>query len=179
MPSKIWLTAGMRGTMAMIPQESIGYTHRILEETRNGYTCHGEGLEAICDLTRSDKECHGHGEFGPHVWQDPVLAVQPMMNMRGALTVADPYNVGTCEQNAAAYASQLDGLHGEYAAPLPAYQNDTIAPFHATLTYLAGRYGFERSRSPTYRASRGSPDCRYRQSGRVCTDQRHKVSAGR
>ena len=127
----------------------------ILEEIRDGDISHEEGLDAIRDLVGSgghghdDHDDHGghdehdHGEFDPHIWLDPVLAVQQVANIRDALVSADPGNAGTYEDNAAAYISELDELHGEYATTLSNCQHDTIVTFHGAFIYLVERYGFE------------------------------------
>ena len=130
----------------------------ILEEIRDGDTSHADGLEAIRELVGSeghddhdDHDDHGHGghdehdhgAFDPHVWLDPVLAVQQVYNIRDALVAADPDNAQTYQDNAAAYASQLDGLHDEYSATLSSCQHDTIVTLHAAFAYMVERYGFD------------------------------------
>ena len=127
----------------------------ILEEIRDGDTSHAEGLEAIRELVGSeghdDHDDHGHGGhddhdhgvFDPHVWLDPVLAVQQVHNIRDALVAADPDNAQAYQDNAAAYASQLDGLHDEYSATLSSCQHDTIVTLHAAFAYMVERYGFD------------------------------------
>ena len=130
----------------------------ILEEIRDGDTSHMEGLEAIRELVGSeghdDHDDHGHddhgghdehdhGIFDPHVWLDPVLAVQQVYNIRDALVAADPDNAQAYQDNAAAYASQLDGLHDEYSTTLSSCQYDTIVTLHAAFAYMVERYGFD------------------------------------
>ena len=130
----------------------------ILEEIRDGDTGYAEGLEAIRELVgaeghddHDDHDDHGHGGhddhdhgvFDPHVWLDPVLAVQQVYNIRDALVAADPDNAQTYQDNAAAYASQLDGLHDEYRATLSSCQHDTIVTLHAAFAYMVERYGFD------------------------------------
>ena len=125
----------------------------ILEEIRDGDTSHADGLEAIHDLVGSEGHDdhghddhghdHDHGEFDPHVWLDPVLVVQQVLNIRDALAAADPDNAETYEENAATYISKLDELHDEYATTLSDCRHDTIVTFHAAFAYLVERYGFE------------------------------------
>ncbi len=132
----------------------------ILEEIRDGDTGYAEGLEAIRELAGSDDhghddhDDHGHGDHGdhdehdhgifdPHVWLDPVLAVRQVHNIRDALVAADPDNAQTYQDNAAAYASQLDGLHDDYASTLSSCQHDTIVTLHAAFAYMVERYGFD------------------------------------
>ena len=121
----------------------------ILKEIQDGDTGHGEGLDAIRGLVASEDDHghdhdhdHDHGEFDPHVWLDPVLAKQQVLNIRDALIQADPDNAETYQDNAAAYAAQLDELHSEYAAALDNCQRDTIVTFHVAFAYLVERYGF-------------------------------------
>ena len=127
----------------------------ILEEIRDGDTGYAEGFEAIRDLVGSeghdDHDDHGHGghdehdhgAFDPHVWLDPILAVQQVYNIRDALMAANPDNAQTYQDNAASYAAQLDGLHDEYSATLSSCQHDTIVTLHAAFAYLVERYGFD------------------------------------
>ena len=136
----------------------------ILEEIRDGDTGYEEGLEAIHDLVGSAEEGHDHGhdhdhdhgEFDPHVWLDPVLAKQQVLNIRDALAEVDPDNAETYQDNAAAYAAQLDELHSEYAAALDNCQRDTIVTFHVAFAYLVERYGFA-SVSVTGISAEGEP----------------------
>ena len=123
----------------------------ILEEIHDGDISHKDGLEAIRDLIASeghdehghDEHAHDHGAFDPHVWLDPVLAIQQVENIRDALTAVDPDNSSAYEDNAAAYISELDELHDEYATELSNCQYDTIVTFHEAFAYLVERYGFE------------------------------------
>ena len=123
----------------------------ILEEIHDGDIEYAEGLEAIHDLVGSDDhghddhghDAHDHGAFDPHVWLDPVLAVQQVANIRDALMEADSDNAETYEDNAAAYMSELDELHHDYAAALSDCRYDTIVTFHGAFAYLVERYGFE------------------------------------
>ena len=126
----------------------------ILEQIRDGDISHEDGLEAIHGLVGSDghghdepdehgHDAHDHGAFDPHIWLDPVLAVQQVANIRDALIAADPANAGTYEDNAAAYISKLDELHDEYSTTLSNCQYDTIVTFHGAFLYLVERYGFE------------------------------------
>ena len=131
----------------------IADIREILEQIRDGDISHEDGLEAIHELVGSDghghdepdehgHDAHDHGAFDPHVWLDPVLAVQQVANIRDALVAADPANADTYEDNAAAYISKLDELHDEYRTTLSNCQYDTIVTFHGAFTYLVERYGF-------------------------------------
>ena len=132
----------------------IADIREILEQIRDGDISHEDGLEAIHELVGSDghghdepdehgHDAHDHGAFDPHIWLDPVLAVQQVANIRDALIAADPANADTYEDNAAAYISKLDELHDEYSTTLSNCQYDTIVTFHGAFLYLVERYGFE------------------------------------
>ena len=80
---------------AMTEHSDIEDIRSILEEIHDGDISHEEGLEAIRELVGSeghddhgdhgDHDEHDHGEFDPHVWLDPVLAVQQVVNITGCL----------------------------------------------------------------------------------------------
>lgn len=114
----------------------------ILKGIRDGHTDHDEGLEAIRDLVGGHGG-HSHGSYDPHIWLDPVLAVQQVANIRDALVAVDPANAKTYQDNAAAYISQLDELHNEFATTLSHCRHDTVVVQHGAFAYLAERYGFE------------------------------------
>ena len=127
-------------------EELIADIRGVLEEISDGDTSHEDGLEAIHDLAGSEEgghdhghdHAHDHGDFDPHVWLDPVLAKQQVLNIRDALIQVDPDNADTYRDNAADYAAQLDELHSEYATTLANCQHDTIVTFHEGLR-LSGR----------------------------------------
>ena len=128
-----------------------GEIREILAEVYDGDIGYVAGLEAIRVLVGSeghghddhdDHHAHDHGTFDPHVWLDPVLAVQQVENIRDALMVADPANAGTYQDNAASYISELDELHSDFTSTLSNCQHDTIVTFHGAFAYLVERYGF-------------------------------------
>ena len=124
----------------------------ILAEIHDGDTSHEDGLESIRDLIASEEhddhdehghDEHDHGAFDPHVWLDPVLAVQQVENIRDALMDLDPDNASTYKDNAATYISELEVLHNEFSTGLSNCQEDTMITFHGAFAYLVERYGFE------------------------------------
>ena len=131
-----------------------GEIREILAEVYDGDVGYVAGLEAIRALVGSDghghdehghddHHAHDHGAFDPHVWLDPVLAVTQVENIRDALMAADPANADIYQDNAAAYISELDELHRDFASALSNCQHDTIVTFHEAFAYLVERYGFE------------------------------------
>jgi zinc transport system substrate-binding protein len=76
----------------------------------------------------------------PHVWLDPVLAKQQVINIRDGLIAANPENKATYQTNATVYIQKLEKLDAEYKQSLQKYLNCTFISFHDAYPYLANRY---------------------------------------
>jgi zinc/manganese transport system substrate-binding protein len=83
---------------------------------------------------------HKHTNGNPHIWLDPVLAKQQVLNIRDGLIAADPTNQAIYESNAAAYIKELDNLNNEFQQTLQQTPNCTFITFHDAFPYLAKRY---------------------------------------
>nr|WP_313936319.1 metal ABC transporter substrate-binding protein [Anabaena azotica] len=86
---------------------------------------------------------HEHSDGNPHVWLDPVLAKQQVINIRDGLIAADPANKATYQTNAEAYIKELDNLHREFQQTLNKTPNCTFITFHDAFPYLAQRYNLK------------------------------------
>jgi zinc/manganese transport system substrate-binding protein len=88
---------------------------------------------------------HGHTHTGgnPHIWLDPVLAKQQIINIRDGLIKADPVNKSTYQTNAAAYIQELEKLDNEFQQTLKQTPNCTFITFHDAFPYLAKRYNLK------------------------------------
>jgi len=84
---------------------------------------------------------HAHGAVNPHIWLDPLRAVQQVETIRDGLVKADPSCAEGYKRNAAAYTAELKKLNGEIAAQLQPYQGKTFVAFHDFAPYFAQRYG--------------------------------------
>jgi zinc/manganese transport system substrate-binding protein len=84
---------------------------------------------------------HAHGAVNPHIWLDPLRAVQQVETIRDGLVKADPSCAEGYRRNAAAYTAELKKLNGEIAAQLQPYQGKTFVAFHDFAPYFAQRYG--------------------------------------
>jgi len=97
------------------------------------------------DDGHGDEQGHGHGHdhgaVNPHVWLDPLRAVQQVEAIRDGLVKADPSCAEGYRRNAAAYTAELKKLNGEIAAQLQPYQGKTFVAFHDFAPYFAQRYG--------------------------------------
>ncbi len=88
---------------------------------------------------------HDHGEFDPHVWQDP-LRVQVMVdNISAALGEVDPDNASEYRANADAYNQHLDETHEEIQALIKLIPDESrkMVTNHDAFGYFADRYGLE------------------------------------
>jgi ABC-type Zn uptake system ZnuABC Zn-binding protein ZnuA/Zn/Cd-binding protein ZinT len=88
---------------------------------------------------------HDHGEFDPHIWQDPNNGIVMAENVRDALVEADEENTAAYEGNAEAYIAELTELDDyirEQVATIPE-SNRILVTSHDTFGYFADEYGFE------------------------------------
>ena len=89
-------------------------------------------------------EGHGHSfEYDPHIWLDPILIKQQVVNIRDALIQTDPTNTEMYQQNAAAYLTKLDAFDAKVTSTLSGCKNYTVVTFHNAFTYFGQRYGLE------------------------------------
>ena len=91
------------------------------------------------------EEGHDHGEYDPHVWQDPNNAVVMVEAVRDALIEADPGNEDAYRQNAEEYISQLEELDAEVRDQVESIpeENRKLVTGHQVFSYFADEYGFE------------------------------------
>ena len=86
---------------------------------------------------------HDHGAVNPHIWLDPLRAVQQVEAIRDGLVKADPSCAEGYRRNAAAYTAELNKLNSEIAAQLQPYRGKTFVAFHDFAPYFAQRYGLK------------------------------------
>jgi ABC-type Zn uptake system ZnuABC Zn-binding protein ZnuA len=85
------------------------------------------------------------GNPNPHLWTDPLLALEYATIVRDTLVARDPDNADTFNSNYAAYADQLRALDVAIAATtatIPA-ENRKLLTYHDSFAYFAPHYGFE------------------------------------
>ncbi|MFN7515502.1 MAG: metal ABC transporter solute-binding protein, Zn/Mn family [Dolichospermum sp.] len=109
-----------------------------------------KGIEPINKISPIDKTVagehdhdHEHTFGNPHIWLDPVLAKQQIINIRDGLIIADPGNKANYETNAASYIQKLDNLNNEFQQTLKKTPNCTFITFHDAFPYLAKRYNLK------------------------------------
>ena len=86
---------------------------------------------------------HSHGEVNPHIWLDPVLAVQQVENIRDGLVKADPSCADGYKKNAELYTAKLKKLNTEFTAKLKPFKGRTFVAFHDFAPYFANRYSLK------------------------------------
>lgn len=81
------------------------------------------------------------GRPDPHIWLDPVLAKQQVLNIRDAIIGVDPQNADYYQKNAQQYVSELDSLDKFIASGLADCEKKDFIAFHEAFSYFAKRYG--------------------------------------
>lgn len=96
-------------------------------------------------MATPDDHADDHGEFDPHVWQDPLSVIVIVENVRDALIAADPANTALYKANALRYIDELRTLHDDITAQVDTLPADArkLVTTHDTFGYFAARYGFE------------------------------------
>jgi zinc transport system substrate-binding protein len=89
----------------------------------------------------SDPDIKGPND--PHIWLDPVLAIQQVQNIRDGLEKVDPKNTAYYNQDAQNFIGQLNKLNMAFKGNLTSSncaKRDFI-PFHLAFAYFAPQYG--------------------------------------
>lgn len=86
---------------------------------------------------------HDHGDADPHTWLDPHNMSIITRAVGDALAAARPEDAAAFRANAAAAATDLDGLDRAYASGLAQCQRREFVTSHAAFGYLADRYHLE------------------------------------
>ncbi|MCA9859553.1 MAG: zinc ABC transporter substrate-binding protein [Thermomicrobiales bacterium] len=103
------------------------------------------------DLIEVDKiidhgdHVHDLREGDPHVWLDPLKAVEMTAAIETFLTELDPAGADVYAANAEAYRAELDALHEEFESGLAVIppERRKLVVFHDAYTYFAERYDFD------------------------------------
>jgi len=92
---------------------------------------------------------HGHGEFDPHIWLDPVNAKAMVHEIEEVLVEADPGNAERYEANAEKLEAKLDVLIGEVSAELESVKGKSFVVFHDAYQNFEKRFGLTAAGSIT------------------------------
>jgi zinc transport system substrate-binding protein len=95
------------------------------------------------DLVK-DEDPDAEHTYDPHIWTDPLIARQMVLNIRDALCRVDPANAGYYTENAAKYNQQLDALDAEFRAVVSGGKRiEIIFGSRFALYYFAKEYGLK------------------------------------
>ncbi len=100
-------------------------------------------IESAEDDHHGHDHGHSHGEVNPHIWLDPILAVQQVENIRDGLVKADPSCADGYKKNAELYTAKLKKLNTKFMAKLEPYKGKTFVAFHDFAPYFASRYSLK------------------------------------
>lgn len=104
-----------------------------------------EEIEHLTEEGEEEHEDHGHGQYDPHFWFDPIRVKIVINDIAARLSVVDPDGRDTYTANAADYGAQLDELHAwtqEQVSEIPD-ENKFLVTSHESLGYFAVVYNFE------------------------------------
>ena len=93
---------------------------------------HGEGC------------AHQHGEFDPHIWQNPRHAIHAVRRIRDSLIKLYPQNAEIYSYNSQIYIDALRQLDKELESQLRVLPSEkrVLVTNHHNMGYFAQRYGF-------------------------------------
>lgn len=114
---------------------------KVIDSSRGVATIEASEGEAHHGGEAEQDHGHDHGGVNPHIWLDPLRAVQQVENIRDGLVQADPGCREGYRRNAAAFTAQLRQLNDEIAGQLKPYAGRTFIAFHDFAPYFAQRYG--------------------------------------
>ncbi|WP_078414114.1 metal ABC transporter solute-binding protein, Zn/Mn family [Priestia abyssalis] len=86
---------------------------------------------------------HDHGDVDPHIWLDPILAIELAENIKTELTELKPEAKEDFEKNFETLKSDLETLDKEFTQVIESAPKKEILVAHAAYGYWEGRYGIE------------------------------------
>lgn len=85
-----------------------------------------------------------HHEYDPHIWTDPVYAIQMVRNITEALCAAAPEHAGYFRENGEEYIAQLTALDAAFSQVAEEAADTTIYfGGRFAMTYFVREYGFD------------------------------------
>lgn len=90
----------------------------------------------------SHDDGHHHGDFDPHVWLDPIYAIELAQEITNTLSLKLPEQASYFEANFASLKSELEALDQEFSTTLEAMPKKQFIVTHAAYGYWE-RYGIE------------------------------------
>ncbi len=105
-----------------------------------------DGLELLC--SSGHRQCehdpgHVHGGANPHVWLDPLYAVQMVERIAAVLSRVDVAGASVYRKNADAYIRDLQSLDVTIRETVSGFAGRRYVAFHPAWAYFSKRYGLE------------------------------------
>jgi ABC-type Zn uptake system ZnuABC Zn-binding protein ZnuA len=94
-------------------------------------------------LKEEGEHGHEHGGVNPHVWLDPVLAVEMVKKIQKVLAKADPRGAETYMKRGSDYIAKLNNLDAEIRKTIATFTIKSFVSFHPAWDYFAARYGLK------------------------------------
>ena len=96
-------------------------------------------------LFKQHKEHHLHVSSGvdPHIWLDPLIAIDIVAKIEKTLTEIDPKNAGVYKQKASVFREKLSNLDKEISARVRTFKIKEYVTFHSAWNYFSKRYGLK------------------------------------
>lgn len=91
-----------------------------------------------------DEDPDADHPYDPHIWTDPLIAKQMVLNIRDALCRIDPANADYYTENAARYNKELDALDAKFRAVVSGgNRKEIIFGSRFALYYFVKEYGLK------------------------------------
>ncbi|HXX82016.1 MAG TPA: metal ABC transporter substrate-binding protein, partial [Thermodesulfovibrionales bacterium] len=86
---------------------------------------------------------HGHEAANPHVWLDPLLAMEMVRKIEETLAETDPQGAHTYRVRSTQYITKLQALDTEIRNTISTFSTKSFVSFHPAWDYFALRYGLK------------------------------------
>ena len=124
--------------LTLIKYDDEHHDHKDHDHDKHDDKKHGD--EKHADEKRDDHDGHGHGEYNPHYWLDPMNAKVVAVTIADALAQLDPANAESYNSRSSAFIEEIDTLHTELIELSELAHGKSFITFHDSMTYLTKRY---------------------------------------
>ncbi|MGX1983759.1 zinc transport system substrate-binding protein [Thermolongibacillus altinsuensis] len=151
----IYIGQGMEGFVDRVTKTLTNENVKLVEATKgielidSTHDDHAHEDEATHDEhahedeTANDEYEHHHGDKDPHVWLDPIYAIEMAETIKNTLSELKPEAKDEFEQNFAALKSELEALDAQFKELVANAKRKEILVAHAAYGYWEKRYGIE------------------------------------
>lgn len=102
-----------------------------------------QGEENNHEETDGTDDGHNHGDLDPHVWLDPILAIDLAKNIKTKLSELMPEHKTEFETNFNQLKSDLEKLDQEFKSTIDGSKTKHLLVSHAAYGYWENRYGIK------------------------------------